>query len=410
MSLFNAKSVEEAVNLLKEQLKTYSSKVEEVDLVSAFNRVLAEDVVSSEDIPGFDRSTVDGFAVIARDTYGASEAMPAILTLAGEVRMGEETDIQLSRGMAVKIPTGGMLPQNADSVVMLEYTQSLDDITILVEKPVAPGDNVVEKGEDIKKKSVVLRKGHTLRPQDLGALAGIGIAKVKVLCPPRVAVISTGDEVRPPEAPLKPGEVRDINTYALCGQIKKWGGIPLAMGIIEDDFDSLYETVKSALKENDVVLISGGSSVGTRDHTVKVIEKLGKPGVLAHGLPVKPGKPTVLASVDGKPIIGLPGHPVSAMVIFELIVRPLLSMMLSRDISFGGIKVLARMARNIASAAGRQDFIRVKLERRQDELWALPILGKSGLISTMLESHGLAQIPPEKQGILEGEWVEVEMF
>jgi len=410
LPLFNARSVEDAVSLLKEQLKTYSPRVEEVDLISAFNRVLAEDVVSFENIPGFDRSTVDGFAVMARDTYGASEAMPAILTLAGEVRMGEETHIRLSRGMAVKIPTGGMLPQNADSVVMLEYTQFLDDNTLLIEKPVALGENVVEKGEDIKKNSVVLKKGHTLRPQDLGALAGIGIAKVKVFIPPRVGIISTGDEVRPPESPLKPGEVRDINTYALCGQVIKWGGNPIAMGIIEDNFDSLYDAVKSALEKSDVVLLSGGSSVGTRDHTVKVIEKLGKPGVLAHGLPVKPGKPTVLASVDGKPIIGLPGHPVSAMVIFELIVRPLLSMMLSRDINFGGIKVLARMSRNIASAAGRQDFIRVKLERRQDEIWAIPILGKSGLISTMVEFHGLAQIPPEKQGILEGEWVEVEMF
>jgi len=410
LQLFNARSVGEAVNLLKEQLKTYIPKIEEVDILSAFSRVLAEDVISSEDIPGFDRSTVDGFAVMARDTFGASEAMPAILTLAGEVRMGEETQIRLSQGMAAKIPTGGMLPQNADSVVMLEYTQFLDDNTILVEKPVAPGENVIQKGEDIKKDSVVMKKGHTLRAQDLGALAGMGIARVKVFSPPRVAVISTGDEVRPPESQLNPGEVRDINTYALCGQVMKWGGKPLAMGIIEDDFDSLYEAVKSALEKSDVVLLSGGSSVGTRDHTVKVIEKLGKPGVLAHGLPVKPGKPTVLASVDGKPIIGLPGHPVSAMVIFELIVRPLLSMMLSRDINYGGIKVLARMSRNIASAAGRQDFIRVKLERRQDELWAVPILGKSGLISTMVESHGLAQIPPEKQGILAGEWVEVEMF
>jgi len=410
LALFSAVTVEQVRDLLKRHLEGFKPGIEEANLFSAYNRVLAEDVVSPEDIPGFDRSTVDGFAVKAKDTFGAGESMPAILTLAGEIMMGEQTNITLSTGEAAKIPTGGMLPKGSDAVVMLEYTQLLDDTTLYAERPVAPGENVIARGEDINKGSMVLQRGHTLRPQDLGAMAALGIRKVKVVKPPVISVISTGDEVKPPEKSINPGEVRDINTYAICGEVAKWGGMPLPLGIVRDNFQDLYDAVKSALEKSHAVLLSGGSSVGTRDHTVRVIESLGRPGVLAHGLPVKPGKPTVVAVVDGKPIIGLPGHPVSAMVIFEIIVRPMISMMLGRSGDFGGTKIFARMSRNMASAAGRQDFIRVKLERRGQELWAVPILGKSGLISNLVESHGLANIPPEKQGVAEGELVEVELY
>lgn len=408
--LFSAVSVEQVKEVLKKYLEEYEPDIEEVDLLSAYNRVLAEDIVSQEDIPAFNRSTVDGFAVKARDTFGASESMPALLTLVGEIRMGEQTDIKISTGEAAKIPTGGMLPEGSDAVVMLEYTQLMDDTTLWAERPVAPGENVVTKGEDIRRGSVVLKKGHTLRPQDLGALAAVGIDKVKVVKPPLISVISTGDEVKPPGQSIKPGEVRDINTYAICGEVMKWGGQPLPQGIVRDSFGDLYNAVKTALGKSHAVLLTGGSSVGTRDHTVKVIESLGKPGVLAHGLPVKPGKPTVVAVVEGKPVIGLPGHPVSAMVIFEIIVRPVISTMLGRPEDYGGTRVLARLSRNMASAAGREDFIRVKLERRGEELWAVPVLGKSGLISSMVDSHGLAHIPPHKQGVAEGELVEVEIY
>lgn len=410
MPLFSAITVEQVKGLLKKHLEGFEHKIESVDLFSAYNRVLAEDIFSPEDIPGFNRSTVDGFAVKAGDTFGASEAMPALLTLVGEIGMGEQTNIRLSSGQAAKIPTGGMLPEGSDAVVMLEYTQLLDEVTLCAERPVAPGENVVARGEDMKKGDMVLSRGHTLRPQDLGALAALGIREVKVVKPPLISVISTGNEVKPPGESIRPGEVRDINTYSICGQVKKWGGMPLPLGIVKDDFQEIYDAVKSALGKSDAVILSGGSSVGTRDHTVKVIESLGKPGVLAHGLPVKPGKPTVVAVVDGRPIIGLPGHPVSAMVIFEIIARPMISMMLGRDEDFGGTKIFARMSRNMASAAGRQDYVRVKLERRGEELWAVPVLGKSGLISGMVESCGLAHIPPQKQGVAEGELVEVELY
>lgn len=408
--LFEAKTVSEAKELLKIHVKNINLKTEEADLISAFGRVLAENVISMEDIPGFDRCTVDGFAVMAEDTFGATESMPALLTLAGEVMMGEEVKIKLESEQTVKIPTGGMLPENADSVVMLEYTQTLDDTTLCVEKPVAPGENVVSRGEDIKNGTVLFSKGHTLRAQDIGALASIGRDKVRVVSPPLISILSTGDEVVPPNKPLEMGQVRDINTFALSGQVLKWGAKPIALGIVEDDFDTLYDAVKKALKSSEMVLLSGGSSVGTRDNTVKVIESLGKPGILAHGLSVKPGKPTVIAVVDGKPVIGLPGHPVSAMVIFELIVRPMISILLGRSENFGGLKVKARISRNMSSAGGRQDFIRVRLEERHGELWAVPILGKSGLISNMVEADGLAEISPEKQGVSEGEWIGVELF
>jgi molybdopterin molybdotransferase len=408
--LFSAVTVEQAKSLLKTHLQGFEHKIESVDLFSAYNRVLAEDIFSPEDIPGFNRSTVDGFALKAGDTFGASEAMPALLTLVGEIAMGEKTNIKLSTGEAAKIPTGGMLPEGSDAVVMLEYAQLMDDTTLCVERPVTPGENVVAIGEDMKRGDIVLSRGHTLRPQDLGALAALGIREVKAVKPPVICVISTGNEVKPPGESIKPGEVRDINTYSICGQVIRWGGVPMPLGIVKDDFQKLYDAIKLALEKSDAVVLSGGSSVGTRDLTVKVIENLGKPGVLAHGLPVKPGKPTVVAVVDGKPVIGLPGHPVSAMVIFEIIVRPMISMMLGRDEDFGTTRILARMSRNVPSAAGRQDYIRVKLERRGEELWAVPVLGKSGLISGMVESCGLAHIPSQKQGVAEGELVEVELY
>ncbi|TYP54242.1 gephyrin-like molybdotransferase Glp [Thermosediminibacter litoriperuensis] len=410
MRLFDARTVRDALDALKKSLGNIPVKCEEVPLLPALNRVLAEDVYSSEDIPAFDRSTVDGYAVMARDTFGAGESIPALLKVVGEIRMGERPEVSLKPGQAMKISTGGMLPEGSDAVVMLEYTQQFDDGTLVIERPVAPGENVIFRGEDVKKGSLVLPKGHTLRPQDLAALAGIGRQKLKVAVPPVVAVISTGDEIRPPGEKIKPGEIRDMNTYSLAAQVQKWGGIPRPYGVVRDDFDELCKVMVEALANSDMVVLSGGSSVGTRDLTVKVIESLGEPGVVVHGLAVKPGKPTILGAVMGRPVVGLPGHPVSAMVIFELVVRPLIFAMLGRPANYGGIKVRARIARNIASAAGREDFIRVKLEERDGELWAKPILGKSGLISTMVESDGLARIPPEKLGVGEGEYIEVELY
>ncbi|MCF6095526.1 molybdopterin molybdotransferase MoeA [Thermovorax subterraneus] len=410
MELFDALKIEEALKVLKENLVGVKPKSEEVMLQDAYGRVLAEDVYSPEDIPPFNRSTVDGYAVISRDTFGACESLPAMLKVVGEIKMGERPQFSLKAGEAARISTGGMLPESSDAVVMLEYTQPLEDGTLLIERPVAPGENVILKGEDVRKGGLVLKKGHTLRPQDLAALAGMGFDKVKVSALPRVSVISTGDEIKPPGEEIKEGEIRDMNSFSIAGLVLKWGGIPEIFGVVRDDFDEIKKAVSEALKISDLVVISGGSSVGTRDLTVRVLDSLGSPGVLVHGIAVKPGKPTIIAVVDGKPVIGLPGHPVSAMVIFEQVVRPILSWFLGRAQDYGGPKVRARMGRNISSAAGREDFIRVKLAQRDGELWAVPVLGKSGLISTMVESHGLVRIASEKLGVKEGEYVDVELY
>ncbi|SHM45572.1 molybdopterin molybdochelatase [Caldanaerovirga acetigignens] len=410
MELFDALKIGEALRVLKENLVGIKPKGEEVMLRDAYGRVLSEDIYSPEDIPPFNRSTVDGYAVISRDTFGACESLPAMLKVVGEIKMGERPLFSLKAGEAARISTGGMMPENSDAVVMLEYTQPLEDGTLLVERPVAPGENVILKGEDVRKGGLVLKKGHTLRPQDLAALAGMGFQKVKVAVLPKVSVISTGDEIKPPGEEIKEGEIRDMNSFSIAGLVLKWGGIPEIFGVVRDDFNEIRRSVSEALKISDLVVISGGSSVGTRDLTVRVLDSLGSPGVLVHGIAVKPGKPTIIAVVDGKPVIGLPGHPVSAMVIFEQVVRPILSWFLGRPEDYGGLKVKAKIARNISSAAGREDFIRVKLEQRDGELWAVPVLGKSGLISTMVESHGLARIAPEKLGVKEGEYVDVELY
>ncbi|KYO68004.1 gephyrin-like molybdotransferase Glp [Thermovenabulum gondwanense] len=407
MVLFEVKSVKEAVNIIEENINITDKGFEEVDLFEAAGRVVYSEVQATEDVPAFNRSTVDGYAVIAKDTFGAGEVVPAILEVIGEVRMGEKTELKISPGQAVRISTGGMLPENSDAVVMLEYTHPLDDKTLLIEKPVAPFENVIKKGEDIATGEVLFRKGHTLRTQDVGALAALGITRVKVFKKPKIGIISSGDEVKEPDEKVDMGEIRDVNTYTLFSALKALGAVGIPLGIVRDDFDQIKNTLKLALENCDAVIISGGSSVGTRDLTLKAINSLGEPGLIFHGLSVKPGKPTIFAAVKGIPILGLPGHPVSALVIFELIGRPLVNLLMGRDKDYGVYEILAKCDKDLSSAAGREDYIRVRLEKREDELWAVPVLGKSGMICTMSKSDGLLKIPPERVGISKGEMVEV---
>lgn len=407
MVLFEVKSVKEAVNIIEENINITDKGFEEVDLFEAAGRVVYSEVQATEDVPAFNRSTVDGYAVIAKDTFGASEVVPAILEVIGEVRMGEKTELKISPGQAVRISTGGMLPENSDAVVMLEYTHPLDDKTLLIEKPVAPFENVIKKGEDIATGEVLFRKGHTLRTQDVGALAALGITRVKVFKKPKIGIISSGDEVKEPDEKVDIGEIRDVNTYTLFSALKALGAVGIPLGIVRDDFDQIKNTLKLALENCDAVIISGGSSVGTRDLTLKAINSLGEPGLIFHGLSVKPGKPAIFAAVKGIPILGLPGHPVSALVIFELIGRPLVNLLMGRDKDYGVYEILAKCDKDLSSAAGREDYIRVRLEKREDELWAIPVLGKSGMICTMSKSDGLLKIPPERVGISKGEMVEV---
>ncbi|MEG6520480.1 molybdopterin molybdotransferase MoeA [Desulfotomaculum sp. 1211_IL3151] len=407
--LFNVLTVQQARGALASHLPAWQSE-ETVPLLQGLNRILTRDIIAQEDVPGFDRSTMDGYALRARDTFGASESLPSYVDVTGEVLMGQEALGPIGSGQAWAIPTGGMLPPGADAVVMVEYTEELDERTIGVTKPVAPGDNLVRRGEDVTKGSVVLRAGHRLRPQDLGLLSAVGVTEVAVTKPVQVGILSTGNELIDPEKPTSPGKVRDINSYALYGQVLEAGGSPTLYGIIEDNFAALQQAMLTALEENEMVLISGGSSVGARDVTAKVIETLGNPGLLFHGIAIRPGKPSIGAVVEGKVVFGLPGHPVSAMVVFDLLARPIIKGTLHR-VTDRSYPLRAAITRNIHSATGREDFVRVALRRLDDgTVVADPVLGKSGLISTMVKADGVAHIPLGKEGVEAGELLDVWLF
>lgn len=381
---------------------------EAVPLVEALGRVLAEDVDSQEDLPDFARSTMDGFAVRATSTFGASEGNPAYLTVNGVVLMGETTGVSVAPGEATRISTGGALPPGADSVVIVEHTDAIDDTTIEVYKSVAPGQHVVQIGEDFSAGARVLSRGQILRAPDIGLMAAFGKDALQVYKKARVGIISTGDEVVPIHETPGPGKIRDINSYTLAAMVAEAGGIPVAYGIVSDDADKLYDVCHRAHAETDMILISGGSSVGARDFTVEVIDRLPDARILVHGIPISPGKPTILARAGQRPIWGLPGHVVSAMVVFKTVVRAFLDHLNG----FSNRKrdtwpVSARLSRNLPSAQGRTDYIRVRLVEKEGELWAEPILGKSGLINTMVRADGLVAIDINTEGLDKGVVVSV---
>ena len=381
---------------------------EDVSLDEAAGRVLAEDIISDVDLPGFRRSTMDGYAVKAASTFGATEGNPAYLTVKGVVEMGESPSFSITPGETAKISTGGMLPEGADSVVMIEHTETIDDTTIEVYRSVAPGQNILEKGEDFKKSDIVLSDGQKLRAQETGLLAAFGREEVRVYQRPVIAIISTGDEVVAVHEDPGPGRIRDINTYTLSTLVQGVGGIPLPLGIVGDDFDDLFGLCTTALEQSDMILISGGSSVGTRDFTIDVLSALPDAAIMVHGISISPGKPTILARSRNHALWGLPGHVVSAMVVFEVVVRPFIE-------HIGGFalrhkknfKLSARLSRNLSSPQGRIDYVRVRLIEKEGEVWAQPILGKSGLINTMIKADGLIEIGINTEGLDKGTLVEV---
>jgi molybdopterin molybdotransferase len=381
---------------------------ETVDTLNSLNRILADDIVAEENLPPFARTIVDGFAVKGASTFGASESNPAYLEVVGSIAMGALPKMAVEAGQAARIATGGMLPEGADSVVMVEYTNVIDDATIEIYRSVAPGQNVVTAGEDFKKGAIVLRSGQRVRTPALGLLSAFGYRQVSVYRRPRVAVISTGDEIVPPDRTPAAGQIRDINSYTLAAMVKNIGGEPLLYGIVADDFHALRDVCRAAIAESDVVLASGGSSVGTRDFTIDVISSFDQAEILVHGISISPGKPTILARVQGKPFWGLPGHVVSSMIVFSRIVRPFI------DHIGGGvpkqdrtIAIPARLSRNISSAQGRMDYIRVRLVQREDTLWAEPILGKSALINTLVRADGLIEVDRNTEGLDRGTTVNV---
>jgi molybdopterin molybdotransferase len=401
---------DEALQHWLAHLPDYALDTELIDTSLAVGRVTAEPVIASYPLPSFTRSAMDGYAVRAADTYGASDSLPAYLSLVGEVPMGAMTDITLQAGECALIHTGGMLPEQADAVVMVEHTQSARLGEVEIFHAAAVGENVIHKGEDVAQGEQVIGQGVCLRPQEIGGLMALGIRQVRVFRPLRVGLISSGDEVIPPAQELLPGQVRDVNSFSLGALVEQNGAIPVQYGIVPDRAEALRSTAKQALAECDLVLITAGSSASARDLTSQVIGELGKPGVLVHGVSVRPGKPTILAVCDGKAMVGLPGNPVSAMVIAILLVAPVLQRLSGISVGRPRGMVMAQLSLNLASQAGREDWVAVRLQRTSAGYQADPVFGKSNLIFTLVRADGMVRIPAAATGLSAGEMVEVMLI
>ncbi len=388
---------------------THRVPAESVPAADAHGRVLAADVRAPHPMPPFDRAAVDGYAVRAADTYGASEGLPAYLAVVGEVPMGAAAAFTVGRGQAALIHTGGMLPPGADAVVMVEYTQQARADEVEVLKPVAVGENVLLQGEDVAAGAVVFPAGRRLRAAEIGGLMALGVLEVAVARRPVVGILATGDEVVPPQAEPAPGQVRDINTYTLGAEVRRAGGVPRVYGIIPDRAEALADVAARALTECDLVVVTAGSSASTRDMTADVLHGLGAPGVLVHGVNTKPGRPTILAVADGKPVVGLPGNPVSALVNVGLFVLPVMAR-LEGETPRPRPLLPARVTVNLPSASGREDWWPVRLRLTAAGWEAEPIFYKSNLIFALARADGLLKVPADATGIAAGEWAEVRLL
>lgn len=408
MEFFNVVSIKEAGHKILDNFKGYEFGLEEVSILEATDRILAVDIVSDINVPEFNRSTVDGYAIQSKDSHGASESVPSLLNIIGEVKIGEVPHKAIRSGEAMYIPTGAMVPEGADGVVMIEHTEKLDDHSLMVYKPISFNENIIQKGDDIKKGEVALKRGRRINPEVVGVLAALGISKVKVYKKPRFYIISTGDEIIDIDEKLELGKIRDINSYALYSLITKLGGSVVGKSIVKDNYDLLKDEVEKAIALSHIVLISGGSSVGTRDYTAKVINSLGGKGVFVHGISIKPGKPTIVGEGGGKLIFGLPGHPVSSIIVFKAVVEPFVKHKMG--IVEYKPKVKAIMDFNFHSHPGQETYQMVKLREVDGEIHASPNFGKSGMISLLSNSDGYIIIKPHEEGVYKGEEREVYLL
>ncbi len=396
---------DEALALIKKKIAPLA-KTEVVELSAALGRVLAADIAATEYVPGFDRSTVDGYALRAADCFGCSEAIPALLTLSRSIGMGQGSGEALSPGCCAYVPTGAALPPGADAVAMIEYSEDFGGGTIALSKPVAPGENLIFKGDDVYPGKVILQKGRRITSRDIGSLAAMGIVRLTVLSRPVVGIISTGDELVEPSAVPAEGQVRDINSPMLSAIMEEFGATARVYGIVRDEEALLSAALDKALEECDCVLISGGSSVGMKDATGRIIESRGE--LLFHGIAMKPGKPTILGLTGEKPVFGLPGHPGAAWFVSRIFVRAALDRLMGRETR--PITVSARLTESVSANHGRAQYGGVSLCEEGGVWQAQPIRSKSGLISSLCSADGFFCIPRDREGCAAGETVDVSLY
>lgn len=400
--MLNVKTLAEVNRIITKRFDGIRMGCEQIPLENALGRVLGKDISATEYVPDFNRSTVDGYAVIAADVFGCSDAIPALLALSGESKMGVHTGIRLERGQCGYVPTGAEIPHGADAVVMLEFAEEIEKGTIAIYRPCAPGTNLIYRGDDVKPGEVVIPAGHRLTAAEIGALAALGIAGVPVVRPPRVALISTGDELVPLNEPLTMGKIRDVNAPMLVTALRNAGGETKSCGIIKDEEAAIREGIQKAIQDCDLLILTGGTSVGVKDTISGIIEELGE--LIVHGIAVKPGKPTILGVIQEKPVFGLPGNPVAAYFMFHMLVQPLLFSM--QDTTLTEFKEIVPLARSISSNHGREEFIPVRMK----DGTAHPIASKSGLITTLSAADGFIRVPRDCEGLRQGEAVEVTYF
>lgn len=406
---FNVRPPREALDLLLRHV-THRVGSETVPTSAGLGRVLFRAVSSGEDLPPHARSSMDGYSVRSADTFGATETMPAYLEVVGEVPMGAAPAVQLRTGEAAGAYTGGLLAHGADAVLMIEHTERVDGNTIEALRPVAPGENVIQPGEDIRAGEVAIEQGGVLRPQDVGSLLALGVTEIEVAMRPTVAIVSTGDELVEPSDTPGPGQIRDINTYTIGALVSRAGGVPAPLDLIPDDLAAQTEAAHKAMEKADAIVFSAGSSVSSRDLTAQVLDGLGEPGVLAHGISHKPGKPTILAATGGKPAFGLPGNPVSAMTVFEMLVRPTIYRLCGCESPPARPTAYAVLTRDVPSVTGREDHVQVRIREEDGEQVAEPLFGKSNLIYTLTRADGSVTVPADLGGLYAGERVSVSLY
>ena len=403
---FNVRSPRQAF----EDLLPHVAPVTEVETVStpdALGRVIAREVRSPEDLPAFARSSMDGFSVRARDTFGASDSLPALFEVVADIPTGMSADAAIDVGEAAVAYTGGTLAEGADAVVMIERTQPADETSIEVLRPVAPGENVIQVGEDVRAGDAVFEAGHRVRPQDIGGLLALGIVDLVVFRRPRIAIISTGDEIVSPYSKPPRGKIRDINTYTIAARAAQCGADTVYTDLVLDEYALQLDAARAGVEAADALVFSAGSSLSARDMTAAVFGQLGEPGVLLHGISIKPGKPTVVGAVNGKPLFGLPGNPVSALVVFDLLAAPAIRVLSGETGERIEAGVRAVLAENAPSEAGREGYLPVTLTLTADGYIASPVFGKSNLIYTLVNSNGILRVPSDSGGLYAGEVVEV---